>query len=66
MDGTRGSLALMSNESMIRGGGPEAWHRLDLADEAKSKSLPSLPPRPRFFSFTSSPRLIRISYSSCF
>jgi len=36
-DGARGSLALMSNESMIRGGGPEAWRHLDLADEAKSK-----------------------------
>lgn len=36
-DGARGSLALMSNESMIRGGGPEAWRYLDLAAEAKSK-----------------------------
>lgn len=36
-DSARGSLALMSNESMIRGGGPEAWRHLDLADEAKSK-----------------------------
>jgi len=67
MDDARGSLALMSNELMIRGGGPEAWHHLDLADGAKSK--PVLLPL-----FASSfclfclppPRLIRVSYSSCF
>ena len=31
---------------MIRGGGPEAWRHLDLADEAQSKPspLPILPP----------------------
>lgn len=51
MDGARGSLALMSNESMIRGGGPEAWRHLDLADEAKSKPLP-LPPQPPSCSFS--------------
>lgn len=65
IDGARGSLALMSNESMIRGGGPEAWRHLDLADEAKSKPLlPSHPPRRALF--LPPPRLIRVSYSSCF
>lgn len=41
IDGARGSLVLMSNEPMIRGGGPEAWRHLDLADEAQSKPLRS-------------------------
>lgn len=40
IDGARGSLVLMSNEPMIRGGGPKAWRRLDLADEAQSKPSP--------------------------
>lgn len=53
IDGARGSLALMSNESMIRGGGPEAWRHLDLADEAKSKPLP-LPLHPPSCSFSTS------------
>lgn len=47
MDDARGSLVLMSNESMIRGGGPEAWRHLDLADGAKSKPVPPSSARPR-------------------
>lgn len=66
-DGARGSLVLMSNESMIRGGGPEAWRHLDLADEAKSK--PRVARSSAFFValfLLPPPRLIRVSYSSCF
>lgn len=66
MDDARGSLALMSNESMIRGGGSKAWRHLDLADGAKSKPV-LLPLLASPCSFCSpSPRLIRVSYSSCF
>lgn len=44
----------MSNEPMIRGGGPEAWRRLDLADEAQSKPLLC----PFFCSFPALPFLL--------
>lgn len=61
IDGARGSLVLMSNEPMIRGGGPEAWRHLDLADEAQSKPslLPILLPLSPFFLFSTA------SCSSC-
>ena len=46
---------------MIRGGGPEAWRHLDLADEAQSKPLPAAHSS-ALFSFSSFPLSFFLSF----